>query len=247
MDKEKRNNAKMKIWVYAVVLFTSAFIVLLLTAYSQIKMNRSIDKYKHQINEKDNENTRFEFNLNSALQENNRLNEEVKRLLGELENADAKINGLEENQNSLQKDYEIRLESYEKLFEAENLYKKKDYIGCDEILQSGIRIESLSIEGLNRYNDLWQKNYKKASLSLYKEGMEHYNNKKYYEASERFVKSFQLVDDEYYSDDSYYFAAYAEFKLDNTEKTKLYLKELLTKYPESIYVKSAEGLLKKIS
>lgn len=34
------------VWIYAVILFTSVFVVLLLTAYSQIKLNTNINKYQ---------------------------------------------------------------------------------------------------------------------------------------------------------------------------------------------------------
>jgi hypothetical protein len=63
-------NGKGKVWVYAVVLFTSAFIVLILTAISQIRFNKNIDEYRDQISNKEIEKSKFQLNLNSVLEEN---------------------------------------------------------------------------------------------------------------------------------------------------------------------------------
>jgi len=64
------NNDKKTVWVYAVILFTSAFIVLLITAYSQIKVNKNIDEVRNKLGSTEKEKSNFQMSLSSALAEN---------------------------------------------------------------------------------------------------------------------------------------------------------------------------------
>ena len=40
---------KNTIWIYAVILFTCVFILLLLTGYSQVKFNRNLNEYRNKL------------------------------------------------------------------------------------------------------------------------------------------------------------------------------------------------------
>lgn len=56
MDNKKD---KKTVWIYAVVLFTSAFIVLMITAYSQIKVNKNIDYVRDKLGNSEKEKKQF--------------------------------------------------------------------------------------------------------------------------------------------------------------------------------------------
>lgn len=67
---------KKTIWIYAVILFTSAFIVLLISAYSQMKFKKNANEYSSS-NEINNEiRRRIHFSLSSAVDENEKLAKE---------------------------------------------------------------------------------------------------------------------------------------------------------------------------
>jgi hypothetical protein len=52
------DSKKSKLCVYAIILFNIAFIVLLFTAYSQIKLNENLNSYKNQVINKETEKKR---------------------------------------------------------------------------------------------------------------------------------------------------------------------------------------------
>jgi cell division protein FtsL len=61
----ENGNGRKAVWMYAVILFSSAFIVLLLTAYSQIKLNKNITRYEGQIHDEKQQNINFKTDLYS--------------------------------------------------------------------------------------------------------------------------------------------------------------------------------------
>jgi len=241
MTEEK--NSKGKVWVYAVVLFTSAFIVLILTAISQIRFNRNIDEYRDQLSDKDIEKKRFQLNINSALEEIVKLKNEI----DELEDKLAKVNSEFEEYKKETDEAKIKsnemIKAYEYLLLADSEYNNGDIVECAEIINTKIKPEFLSEAGLEKCEQLIDKSYKKAAFKLYSEGLKLYKEEKYNEAIDRLLRSVKLADEEYFSDDCYYLLAYSEYYLGNKDNVRKYAELLSQKYSQSGYIKYANNLL----
>lgn len=244
MNENKKN--KTNIWMYAVVLFTSAFIVLLLTAYSQIKFNKNIDEYKNQIHSKENENNKFMLSLNTAIKENDDLKKEIESLQSDIAKKQDEIEKYKIEINDVELTNKNSQNIYEFLIKAENEYNKGNLLYCVEILQNNINSEYLGEEGNEKYKTLINKTYKKAAEQLYNDGVRDLNKNLYAEASEKFLKSISLTDEETFSDNCYYYLAYSEYKQEKIESASEYIKVLLNKYPESNYKNRANNLLLKL-
>lgn len=242
MSEER--NGKAKVWIYAVVLFTSAFIVLLLTAFSQIKFNKNINEYKNQITDKETEKGKFQLNLNYALEENKKLSEENEKLKEEMKENELILENQISEAESLNKVQQATIESYENLLLAENKYENKDYAYCAEILSNKIKPDHLSEEGNKKYNFLLKESIKKAPLQLYTEGKILFSDKKYQEAIGKFTQSVKLSEAEYFSDDCYYYIILSEYKLGNNEAVKGNIKILMQKYPKSGYIDIVKNFVK---
>lgn len=242
---EKGNNGKAKVWVYAVILFTSAFIVLLITAYSQIKFTRNIDDYRTQINTKESEKNTFQLNLNSALKENEKLLNEVKELKEQLKKESEVVETQKSKIIDIESSGKSVIDSYEKLISAQIEYDKGNLENCVFILINEVKSEILSAQGLQKYNELIKKTSFKVAHELYKDGLNSYKNKQYSDAIESFGKSFEISDSEYFSDDCLYLTAYSKYKQGYRQEALAYYKKLLDRYPNSDYAKNSEAILKK--
>jgi len=238
-------NKKLNIWVYAVILFTSAFVVLLLTAMSQIKFNRYINDYRNQITTKESEKNKFKSNLNIALEENARLESEIQSLKEEMENLNDDFEEIKEESEKIKAEYERTMHIYKVLVSAQNLYDKGNYTECAELLyKEAIDVNSLDAAAKERYQFLVDRTFKKASLEFYRKGYAYFKEGLYDAAEKRFLKSIGLADSEYYSDDCYYYLAYIKYKTGDKRAAASYIEALLTKYPKSTYTKAAKELLK---
>lgn len=240
------NNGKAKLWVYAVVLFTSAFIVLLITAYSQIRINRNITDYQNQIFAKENEKNQFMINYKTASEEIARLEQEVDSLNKTVTGNKDEIDKLKEEQTSLNARMEEITGAYELLAAAEEELDKGNIVNSAEILLDKLDATLLSANGNIRYEKLKEATYKKASSLLYRQGYERYTKKLYSQAAESLIKSIRLSNIEYFTDDCYYFLAYCEYRTGNNEKAKEYLNTLLNGFPKSSYNADASRLLKSL-
>jgi len=241
-----KKSAKIKIWVYAVVLFTSAFVVLLITAYSQIKFNKNIDDYRKQIFSNENEKNKFKLNLNSALEENIKLVEDLKSLRDDLSSTRNKVEEYEKEIEALKENQEYINRAYEGLALAANEFNKGNIVNCAEQLSGNVDPKYLNAQALQQYNYLVEKTYKEAAHELYIEGYKYFKKKIYSAAVKRFWKSLNLADGEYFSDDCYYLLAFCAYKEGDKETAKSYIATLKEKYPKSNYIKDADGLLKQL-
>ncbi len=239
-------NSKMAVWMYAVVLFTSAFVVLLLTAYSQIKFSRNIDDYKNRIYTEESEKNNVQMDLSSAIEENKKLKNEISSVRNELTNIKIKQEATSSDYSNLQKKYDQVVAAYEALIEAEQEFNRGNVTGCTIILHEKINKEVLEKSALEKYKLLVGKSYYSAAASLYEEGYRKYTKAGYSEAIALFNRSLELVTDGYYSDDCYYFIAYSEYRLGNRDNAKAALNSLLAKYPGSSFSKDALDLLKTL-
>lgn len=240
----KNKNGHQAIWVYAVVLFTSAFIVLLLTAYSQIKFNKNIDEYKNQISTESNEKKNFLANLNGALDENKSLLEELNKVKDELKKANEQLDennkNIEQEKNALNE----KLKIYEQLMIAKEEYWKGNITESAKTLYHHVNSNLLEGQAKDQYLDLVKKTYKTAAYQLYLNGYKEYSNKRYDQAIENFTDAQGMVPDEFYSDDSLYFIAYSYYRQNDITSAAKYFNEVINQYPQSNYSKDAQAMLK---
>ena len=115
-------NARSKIWLYAVVLFTSAFIVLLLTAYSQIKLNRNLSDLNNQVYTKEHEKNQVQLSFANAQDINSKLTDENKNLQNEKDMLTAELNQIQSDFDVSDKLDKSKLDAYDKLCQAQNEY-----------------------------------------------------------------------------------------------------------------------------
>lgn len=239
-------NGRNTIWVYAVILFTSAFIVLLLTAYSQIKFNKNLNDYKNQLYTEENDKNNFKNNLGTALSENKRISDELKTVKQQLEDAKAKV----EEGNAILKKQQHKtndiVDAYEYVVQAYIEYNKGNLLKSADILYSSTDTKILGKEGMELYEELVPKVYGKAAEILYQEGYKSYINKQYEEAVKSFRKSLNYASSEYFSDDCLYFIGYSRYRQQNYKEAKDTMEKLINEYPESNYKKSASDLIKEM-
>lgn len=241
MDNKKD---KRTVWIYAVILFTSAFIVLIVTAYSQMKVNQNIYDVRNKLGVTEKEKSNFQMNLSSALAENKKLNEEIDKLEKEIEDTRIKESNLNKELSNIKDINSTKITNYEQLMLAYNKYYIGDVKGCANILISEIDKGSLDKDALDMYNSLSGLSNNKASLEFYIDGYDNYKNGDFNKAIESFKNSLRLTVNEYYSDDCYYFIAYSYFYTNNINLAKETMNTLLNNYPDSTYKKDAVKFLK---
>jgi len=240
-------NEKKAVWMYAAILFFSAFIVLLLTAYSQIKLNRNIMEYEDQINNEKQQNINFKLDLATMVKKNEELNEKIAQLEQEILQLKEQNSKALEDINQLKKRFSSSKDMYENLIFAIEELENDNIINCALILNTKIDASLLDAKGRDMYRYLVDSTYKPASHLLYNQGYQLYLEKDYASAIEKFKTSLELSENEYISDDCLYFIAYSEFRQGNFEKVKEAVNQLLTKYPDSSYKDDAKDLLKMIA
>jgi len=235
---------KKTVWIYAVVLFTSAFIVLMITAYSQIKVNQSIDDVKDKLGDTEKEKSNFQINLSSALAENKKLNEKIQILEKEIEDARIRESNAKKELRNIEDESVLKTKYFQKLMKANIKYDNGDVKSCSLILLRDIDKDYIDGNALIMYEKLFEKSSKKASLEFYNDGYSYYIDDDYDKAIGSFKNSIILAVDDYYSDDCYYFLGYSYFKKGNIHDAKETMNLLLTNYPNSTYKKDVKDFLK---
>ncbi len=241
MDNKKD---KKTVWIYAVVLFTSAFIVLMITAYSQIKVNKNIDDVKNKLGDTEKEKSNFQMNLSSALAENKKLSEKIESLENEIEEFKKEESRLKSELNTAQNSKDLKIENYEKLLLASLYYNNKDVKKCALIIFNEIDIEYLDNSALDMYMILSDISFEKAPLEFYNEGYNYFKKGNYENAIESFNNSLMFSKSKYFSDDCYYFIAYSYYYMNDKLKSKEAMNKLLIKYPDSTYKTDAIDFIK---
>jgi len=239
-------NGKNTLWVYAVILFTSAFIVLLLTAYSQIKFNKNIDEYKNQLSTEENAKINIQTNLGNALNENKKLNEDLKNLSKENEDLKTKVDVNDKELNNQKQKYNAMANAYDILIKAQNEYNEGNILNSAETLYSKIDSKLLGKAGVEMYNTLIDNVYNKAANILYINGYNSYINKNYEEAIASLKKAYNYSSREYFSDDCLYFTAYSYYRIGNKNEAKAYMQNLINTYPNSSYKDEAVNLINQM-
>ena len=238
------DNKKSKIWVYAVILFTSAFIVLLLTAYSQIKLNRNLNDYKNQISHKETENNEYRQNFSSAQEMNVKLNEEIKKLQEENAALKGDILELEKEKDIINKESQDKSAVEEALHTAFSVYLNGNIIECAGMMKK-IDSSRLDARAADTYKLLMSKVYSEAGKLLFDEGFSLYNKAKYSDAAVKLQLSSEYAPGAAYSDKCLYYLAYAEMKSGNIVSAVEHMNKLTSNYPESRYLKNAKRFIEK--
>ncbi|MCX7843322.1 MAG: tetratricopeptide repeat protein [Clostridia bacterium] len=242
MDNRKKE--KSTVWVYAVVLFTSAFVVLLLTAYSQIKFNKNISYFRNQISIGEKEKLNFQTNLSSALDENKKLRNEIIKLTEEYDNYKQNDEIRLKEIEKLKKEISEIKRNFEGLLEAEKAFNEGDKVKCALILHK-LETSYFNNNAREKFNVLSEKSINPAALELYINGLSNYKSNNYSVAIEKFKLSLTLTDAEYFSDDCLYFIGYCQYKLGSNDEAKKTFTTLLERYSNSSYKREVEQLLRK--
>ena len=161
-------NKKSQLWVYAVILFTSAFIVLLFTAYSQIKMNKNLDDYKSQIYYKESEKNKVQQNFSSAQEMNARLNEDIKKLEEEKTALQAEVSTLKEELGDREKMIQARNDAVGGFSDAIMEYLNGNVAACAALLKN-VDISSLDSKSSTAYQTSSQPQWQLCKHKLNKE------------------------------------------------------------------------------
>jgi TolA-binding protein len=237
-------NVKSKIWVYAVVLFMSAFIVLLYTFSSQIKLNNNINNYKTQISSQESEKNKYHLSFVNAQDVNNKLNEENKRLEANVKFIYDNYEKLQSDKSEMEDIYNRTTAANEMLCKAQAEYLAGNTVVCASTLK-GIDVNSLSVNVKEIFRTLSEKAYVEAGKLTFDEGYKLYKSKKYPEAVEKFALSKGFSTTAVYSDKCLYYLAISEQKGGHMIEALEHMKALLHDYPKSRYIKSAEAFIKK--
>ncbi len=247
MNHKDSKNEKKQIWMYALILFTGAFIVLLLTAYSQVKFQNNISEYQNKLSSQEKAKINAVTDFNSAVKENKRLKNEIEALRNKLVESEKTLADEEQKTADLESKFSNETEAMNLLMKAQDDYIKEDYINCAVTLKYSINIAYLNAQSLQVYNELSDKSYEKASSLLYRDGYKNYKKKNYSEAVVNLTRSIDFSKkNEYYIDDAYYFMANSYYKLVDYTSTKKTIDQFMLNCPESSFTKDMKSLGKKI-
>lgn len=231
-------NRKSNIWLYAVILFTSAFIVLLFAGYSQIKMNRNLEKYKSQVFDRETEKNKYLQNFYSAQEMNEKLNHDISMLEEENEQLMNDKSLLEYKSIGLQEDLQNRSKASESFSDAITSYLNGYVVETVELLKA-VEVEYLEPKATKAYKMFESKVKTEAGQLLFEEGFALYEQAEYEEAAKKLLSSIEIAPAELYSDKCLYYLAYAEMRRGNTSSAVRYMTRLAEEYQDSKYLRRA--------
>jgi TolA-binding protein len=233
--------------MYALILFTGAFIVLLLTAYSQVKFQNNISDYQNKLSSQEKAKINVVTDFNAAIKENKRLTTELESLRSKLVESEQKIATEEAKGLDLETKNNNTISSTNLLLVAYEYYNKEDYVSCAVTLKYDINTEFLSPKANESFNNLVSNSYEKASQLLYGEGYRNYRNKNYTEAIQGFNRAIDFSQkNEYYIDDAYYYLARSYYKTSKFDEAKKLIHSFINDYPRSTFVEDMKALYSKM-
>ena len=236
----KENSKKKFLWIYAVVLFASAFTVLLLTAFSQLKLNNHMEEYKKKLSERENSIREFNLNLSSVAQEKKSLKQKVEQL--ELENNQLKsVTTGNNNIQLINQRLERSKQSFDFLLKAEGFFEKDNYNLCAQTLRNVV-VEDLGAQARQKYLALKPKAYLHAMKDYYSKGREQMRQNNYLKAKEYFEQSLAYDETKYYEENSLYYLALLSSKLKQVDLLKHYSETIIKEYPNSEYIEKVKNL-----
>lgn len=237
-------NVKTKIWVYAVVLFTSAFIVLLFAAYSQIKMSKNLDDYKNEVSSQKSEKNKYQLSFANAKEVNNKLNEEIKKLQEENKSLSDTIDRLITELGDANDKTVKQISVFEEFSLIQKEYFNGNVVASAELLKK-FDTSTLNYESKNLYITFSNKVFDEAGKLLFDEGYKLYKQGKYSEAIGKFSLSSNMWTKGSYSDECLFYLANATYKAGNKLMAVYYMNKLVKEYPESPYLRSAKRFIQK--
>lgn len=246
-NHKDNKNEKKQIWMYAVILFTGAFIILLLTAYSQVKFQNNISEYQNKLSSEEKAKINVVTNLNTVLKENEKLKADIEAYKLKIVDEEKKTAIEEEKRVEVEKKYSEENTNADKMIIALEYFSKRDYVNCAIILKYEINQNFLSSKATQSYNNLVENTYGKASKLLYLEGYRNFKKGNYSEAIISLNRSIDLSKkNEYYIDDAYFYLANSYYKTSNFEEAKKIINSFMISYSDSSLIQDMAALLKRI-
>ncbi|MHB8064010.1 MAG: tetratricopeptide repeat protein [Ruminiclostridium sp.] len=247
-NHKDNKNEKKQIWMYALILFAGAFIILLLTAYSQVKFQNNISDYQNKLTSEEKAKINVVTDFNAAVKENKRLTTELESLRSKLVESEQKIATEEAKGIDLESKVNNTMIANNLLFVAYEYYIQEDYMSCAITLKYDINTEFLSMKATQSYNDLILKSYEKASSLLYRDGYKNYRNENYADAILSFNRSIDFSQkNEYYIDDAYYYLARCYYKTLKFDEAKTLINSFVANYPKSAFIQDMKALYSKMA
>lgn len=239
-----KENKKTSIWLYAVILFTSAFIVLLFAGYSQIRLNQNLNDYKSQVFNTESEKNEYVRNFASAQEMNVELNKEISLL--EEENAGLKkeISDMADENAALQEVLRQRQEAAGNLAKVISIYLEGDVIRAVEQMKT-VNAAVLDQITAQTFKTFEEKVTAEAGKLLFDEGFSLYDRAKYDQAAAKLLLSFQYAPKEEFSDKCLYYLAYAELRAGNKAEALDHMRRLVLEYPQSNYLRRAKQFVSR--
>lgn len=246
-NKESKNEKK-QIWMYALILFTGAFIVLLLTAYSQVKFQNNISEYQNKLSSQEKAKISAVTDFNSAVKENKRLKTEIDAIKNKLVESEQELAAEEEKRADLETKYANETEASDLLMKAQDDYIKGNYIGCAVKLKYNINTANLNTSALQLYNELTADSFSQASLILYRDGYRNYKKKNYSDAILNFTRAIDFSEkNEYYIDDAYYYMANSYYRTSNFDAARKTIGEFFIKCKNSSFYRDMKTLNSRVA
>lgn len=237
-------NKKSNVWLYAVILFTSAFIVLLFAGYSQIRLNKNLDDYRSQVFSTETEKNEYLRNFASAQEMNEELNREIDQLEEEKEVLMKEISNMLDDKEDIEDILKLKQKAVASFANIFDVYLQGDAIRTAEQLKT-VNVEDLDHEAAVTFQTLEKRVKAEAGKLLFDEGFSLYDRAKYTQAVGKLLLSFQYAPKEEFSDKCLYYLAYSKFKVGDKANALEQMERLIREYPESNYLYRAEQFVNK--
>lgn len=212
-------------WIKYILCFTAGMLVFFLISLGFNSKEAVVSTSKDVTDTSKGEN-REDFE-----QKYNKLNEENKALLAQLEE-------LKKNAQSNT--------NLPKLFEIDKLVMEKKYVAAADMLVALQAVEFSGIEK-EKFDSLRTQTMEKAANELFTQGRDFYKKKQYKEALEKFDKVTAYISEWKNSTATIYYKGVCYVELNNKDKAKEAFNEVITKYPSSSYVKYSKSRLAGIN
>ena len=244
---EKKNKAGSKnIWMYAVLLFTSAFVILILTAYSQMKLNSEKNNIASTLQNEIIQKDTYRVNLSQTLEENQAILNELNSLKQTNQIIAAEKNGLSEENVRLKDKNANIAKMYEKFIKADEFFSTNDWLGSAKELFMDFDITFLSNASITRCRYILDTITPSTPENAYLTGYSRYVSGSYQEAADLFNLSIKVDSSTFFSDDCYYLQAHSYMFLNDNIKAAQLLDTMIRNYPDSNLINEAKADYEKI-
>jgi TolA-binding protein len=230
---EKKGKKSNWFWVYAVLLFTSAFVILVVTAYSQIKYNKEKGSYQSTLENEIAQKDTYKINLSEALAENQAILDELETLKSEKQAVFEENAILKAENQKLRGDNARISKCYERYIAAEAFYAGGDWTNAATMLFEEFDVSVLTGEPAARAASIMATIGDATALRSYQDGYQAYIAGRYAEAAALFKLAYAIHDDTYYSDDCLYLEAHCYMAMQDDATAAGLLKTLIDKFPNS--------------